>query len=152
MTIPKIIGFTLEVTDENAYREVLKTEHNQRFMCTYVEFGASPIRDRNSMHRFIKEMADLGLTYMVYPIIRTSKTSESWLKLFLKANNSPENPPKMNTFTFTIGADIRTYNDIKIEASTYEEALAMITKDVVATQIGWEATNLSILDHDEIEL
>ena len=63
-----IIGFSLEVTDKAAFYEVWKTERNQRFMSPCVEFGPSPIRDRNSMNQFLKDMDNIGLTYMVYPV------------------------------------------------------------------------------------
>jgi hypothetical protein len=69
---PKIVGFTLEVTDDNAFYEVWKRERTRTdmYFSSSVEFGASPIRDKNSMMRFINDMSVLGLTYMVYPITR----------------------------------------------------------------------------------
>lgn len=72
---PKIRGFVLEVVDQEAFYQVWKSRVygnkpvNGFYLASHVEFGASPMRDKRSMDRFLSDMKSIGLEYIVYPII-----------------------------------------------------------------------------------
>ena len=71
---PRVRGFTLEVADQEAFYQVWRARLNRSadvsnlYLSPHVEFGASPIRDKRSMDRFISDMASLGLVYNVFAI------------------------------------------------------------------------------------
>jgi hypothetical protein len=75
MQKPKVRGFTLEVADQEAFYQVWRARLNRPswyaaglYLSSHVEFGASPIRDKRSMDRFLQDMDNLGLVYNVFAI------------------------------------------------------------------------------------
>ena len=74
MQSPKVRGFTLEVADQEAFYILWRARLNKSsdtaglYLSSHVEFGASPIRDKRSMDRFLQDMASLGLVYNVFAI------------------------------------------------------------------------------------
>lgn len=72
---PKIVGFRLECDDPAAFYIAWKTHRfGPRWFSISYEYGASPVRDKRSMLEQIKDMAALGLTYNVFPILRSEVT------------------------------------------------------------------------------
>lgn len=74
-TKTKVIGFTLEVSDKDAFYQAWGDQMRQGlgpsgyYLEETVEFGASPVRDKRSMELFLAAMSSIGLTYIVYPIM-----------------------------------------------------------------------------------
>jgi hypothetical protein len=74
MRTPKVRGFTLEVADQEAFYLIWRARLNRSadntglYLSSHVEFGASPIRDKRSMDRFLQDMDNLGLVYNVFAI------------------------------------------------------------------------------------
>jgi hypothetical protein len=76
MRTPKVRGFKLEVADPEAFHLAWRAHRNGNqavaglgfYLSSHVEFGASPIRDKRSMDRFLQDMDNLGLVYNVFAI------------------------------------------------------------------------------------
>lgn len=70
MKTPKIRGFKLECIDHEAHFNMWR-EHRHDLHCppAYVEFGASPIRDHNSMVTYMAEAKTYGIEYNVFAIV-----------------------------------------------------------------------------------
>ena len=68
---PKIRGFKLECMDRAAYYAAWRLHSNSIDMPDHhPEFGASPIRDRKSMAKYMEHAKSLGIEYHVFAIIR----------------------------------------------------------------------------------
>ena len=72
----KIRGFKLEVADPDAFYQAWREHRNGNktveglgfYLSAQAEFGASPIRDKKSMDRFIADMLSIGIVYNVFAI------------------------------------------------------------------------------------
>ena len=67
---PKIRGFKLECMNYDTWYTLWGTHRNSVDMpAARVEFGASPIRDRKSMAKYMEHASNLGIEYHVFAII-----------------------------------------------------------------------------------
>ena len=70
MKTPKIRGFKLECIDREAYFSMWSEyRHDLHCPMAHVEFGASPIRDHNSMAAYMVEAKTYGIEYNVFAIV-----------------------------------------------------------------------------------